>query len=475
MMGKRGYFISLIGLLILILGQSVSAHFVCGQVEDSGLNYSASWIKVSTYYSNYPSQKASCQVSPSDNKYCCDPLEITSQTWGIGKKMKAQINDKSSGFYSNEVELVISGEGFDVFPKLNLMEAINTNLENDILILNESSIKFNVTLGEGITNLSYRLYNPNGSDLIEVCSNCAYAEIEIENLSSGTNIINLISGGIPGTFEKNISLYNLDYYVVERKLICEDCEQNSVNSGELLEMNLIFNFSHNVSGVIYDYFPNEWTYLFSGGFFEEFSESHNRIGWYFEGNYLELNYTLIAPNDFITRSYEFFSEINGLKQDSDEINVYLFYNFLSLPKKVKDRLIPRQYSILNRFASPSNALILSTNQSFPKEIAIIPLSDIENVYLYANQGYSPEVHIARKNSHLKFFTNIPPERIDRIFLSFEVNKTKAKKNVSEINLFLLDGEWKQINYTLISEDEKSSIFMSEIDRTGYLELEVKYV
>src|SRR3989338_9040803 len=135
-MGEKRLILVYLSALVfaILLIDFVSANFVCGKVKDVG-EVSASWFDVSVYYPEFPNKKTSCKISPEEGKYCCDPEAIKGVTWKIGKSVNAEIFDFEKGYVAGLVSLIISGEGFDVFPEMQLDKAITVYSPNSSLIL----------------------------------------------------------------------------------------------------------------------------------------------------------------------------------------------------------------------------------------------------------------------------------------------------------------------------------------------------
>src|SRR3989344_3692851 len=126
-------------LAVLLALPLISSHFVCGHVEDSNDNFSASWFSVRVYYSSTPSSYASCDVSPDGNKYCCDATSIPGKTWKIGDLLNAEIVDYDLGYVARPVLITTTGEGYDVFPVMSIVKVINMHSPREKLIFSNSS------------------------------------------------------------------------------------------------------------------------------------------------------------------------------------------------------------------------------------------------------------------------------------------------------------------------------------------------
>jgi len=154
-------------LFFIMVTPLVSANFVCGKVNSVGsvvVNgsqeiISPSWFNVIVYYSEDPSESTSCKVSPADNKYCCDPQDIKGVSWQIGKEVSAEIFDSEKGYVSNKVSLIISGEGYDVFPEMFLEKAVQIHSPASGILLNKTKIFFNISIASRFNKIEYLLDN----------------------------------------------------------------------------------------------------------------------------------------------------------------------------------------------------------------------------------------------------------------------------------------------------------------------------
>ena len=117
-------------LFIILQTKLVLGNFVCGQVEDSEDNMSASWYSVRIFYPSAPNKFTNCQVSPAGNKYCCDTEAISGRSWRIGDVVAAEIFDNETGYVAGQVSVVTTGEGYSVFSvmKFSSFSLLNSNI-----------------------------------------------------------------------------------------------------------------------------------------------------------------------------------------------------------------------------------------------------------------------------------------------------------------------------------------------------------
>src|SRR3989339_553798 len=111
-----------------LVNVNILTNFVCGIVENSDDGMSGAWFNTRLFYENYSSNFLNCQVSPKENKYCCDTDSIYPQnTWKVGKKTFARVYDFKTGYFADEVNVITTGKAYDVFPNLKLKKAIKVN------------------------------------------------------------------------------------------------------------------------------------------------------------------------------------------------------------------------------------------------------------------------------------------------------------------------------------------------------------
>lgn len=465
---KRGI-LFLFGIILLILSLDlVSANFVCGKLNSEGI--SPSWFDVEIYYSENTSAIGSCKVSPQEGKYCCDPFEIEEVNWKVGKEINAHIYD--DGYVAGPVSLTISGEGFDVFPDMNLDKVIEFNSPNQSIFVNVSEINFNISSSESYNNLRYELYNTNGIYKGEVCQGCNEALFNVSNLTKGTNVISIVATNGNGQFlTENKTFFVLDYIDFSREISCERCVRNFVYSGEDVNVNVILKTSHNVSGFLIDYFPADWT--FNNSFDENleigsYSESHNMIKWYMQGSNIQKNYVLTSPDIIFTRKYYLQSSFENYFSEENELILYRFYRFLSIPKKLLLREIKVNYEINVSQIGPSTPLVMDFEDNDIVQLAIYPNKELEDVKasIFKNSFF----RYRGADSNFMIYSSIPDYYIDNLLIKYKVSKpSREGYGIINSSLYFYDiSAEKWISYPVeqITENENYVYFASEVDNKG---------
>ncbi len=98
-----------------------AAHFVCGEVENAADGTDPGWRNVKAYYENDSDNHASCQISPENNRYCCDAESIPGHSWQPGDIIFAEVIDDLDGYHSSYVSAQTTDGGFDVLPEMTLI------------------------------------------------------------------------------------------------------------------------------------------------------------------------------------------------------------------------------------------------------------------------------------------------------------------------------------------------------------------
>src|SRR3989339_604847 len=182
-------FILFFGILILF-SFNINANFVCGIVENSDDGMSGAWFNTRLFYENYSSNFLNCQVSPKENKYCCDADSIYPQnTWKVGKKVFARVYDFNTGYFADEVNVITTGRAYDIFPNLKLKKAIKVNDPvSRVIISKENNLSLNLSFCEPYNLIEIRDEN----SLLFNCDNCTFFNDSL-NLSFGENKINVFA------------------------------------------------------------------------------------------------------------------------------------------------------------------------------------------------------------------------------------------------------------------------------------------
>lgn len=411
-------------LMFLFSLSFVSSNFVCGTVNNHE-GISPAWTNVIVYFEENISDFTDCKINP-ENKFCCDLENISSVEFGVGKKVFAEVFDKEKGIVGGPVSLYLTDTGYDVFPDMELEKAITPSLSEENLFINQSSISINLSLAENYNNLKYELTSSEGHLEEQVCNDCNNFEFLLP-LFKGRNELVLISNSTREISE-NIVIYNLDYFNFNVEFSCDKCKLKKrffyIPSEEEIKVTFSFNTSHNISGDFMIYFPYQWTLLNESDVLklQDFSHTHkgfreqiiNKKGF-------SIDYLVKSPRTFIKQDYLFYQKLNE-------------YESLTKARIFKIKLIPfrkvnsfeKNYSdyVLEQRASPDEPIVLNSNESYLKLVAIFPKKEVINSYSDLDFNLKKSKTKIKKESSFKILTTIPQRDIDRIFLVFRAEKDK---------------------------------------------------
>ena len=240
-------FILFFGILILF-SFNINANFVCGIVENSDDGMSGAWFNTRLFYENYSSNFLNCQVSPKENKYCCDADSIYPQnTWKVGKKVFARVYDFNTGYFA-----------YDIFPNLKLKKAIKVNDPvSRVIISKENNLSLNLSFSEPYNLIEIRDEN----SLLFNCDNCTFFNDSL-NLSFGENKINVFAKKINNeSFQEVINVALIEDFDFERSFDCGECKKK-IRGAQNVTMSLALNLSNDVDGVLLkEYVPIEWSIM----------------------------------------------------------------------------------------------------------------------------------------------------------------------------------------------------------------------
>ncbi len=490
-MEKRGGGLIVAALLIAILvAETASANFVCGKVAPSEDGVSPSWFDVIVYYTDFPDEVTTCKISPADNKYCCDPLQIKSVSWKIGRNISAEIFDLEKGYVAGPVSLIISGEGYDVFPEMQLEKALKIHSPDSGIYINESSVLLNVSVASRFNEIRYSLKKIDDSgnfslDNELICSNCTEGIATLENLDFGKYslevfAINTNSENI--SERKNFSL--LEYVELEREINCDAlyskkkdlCEKGFVFSGQKVNITLILKMSHEASGVLEEYFPSDWIYDGSqDGVVEDFSDSHRVIKWNVDGKEVKKSYSLTAPETFFAKKYYFQSRFESFLSEKEKIVVFRFYRIFPFPKKFLDKEMFKLYEVFYESASREHPVVMNIagNDSSIVEIAIFPATPVKKVHAFFHRN--SKVKLKKAEKPFAIVSSIPDSKIDKILIRYRVKKTGgSEKDYLNSTLFHYEinsyvqkkGKWVALQTKKYSEDNIYIYYEAYSDKKG---------
>ena len=210
---------------------AVSAHFVCGQVLNSPDNVSAAWMPVNVFYPATPAKFTTCQVSPQGDKYCCDTeaKNLTDpsgfqmgKAWTIGSVVSADVYSPSTGYSAGPVSLTTTGNGYDLFPDMQMQKVISIYSPNASLIIsNDTEISLNATFVSPYNNVI--LYNGTSDQVL--CPNCSnfFGNVSAQG---GMNYWTIYanSGSGAGAFSQNLSFALLKSIDAKQTAECRGCK-----------------------------------------------------------------------------------------------------------------------------------------------------------------------------------------------------------------------------------------------------------
>jgi hypothetical protein len=439
---KRVFIISL--FLIILEISLASASFACGYVNDSE-KLSASWIEVMVYYDENPSDSVICKTSP-ENKFCCDLEQITSVTWETGKMVHAEVFNPELGYVAGPVSLFVTGEGYDVFPDMELKKAINFKQPLKTILVNDSEVFFNLSLGGNYNNLKYKLGSKPEQG---VCEDCSEPGFYIPNLEKGENEIELIAYNdvLGKNVSENFRVYSLDYLNILDSFECTKCKtiRNKVYvpSSSDVDLKLTLNASHNISGILNIYIPVDWSSE-DDLLLEDYSPTHDKLKWKInDSSIASITIPLISSKIWFKRRDVFKYEISDfLKQRT----VYIYRLTRIFPFSRHSSFTEDLYfeNSLDEIASPIEPLILDSNEEIFEVVAIYPTENLENAHAYII--YKERRFFGRKYINFNLISNIPNTRIDKILFRFKIPKGKnfnfykVKESVA-LNEYNQDSEY----------------------------------
>ncbi|MFH1290478.1 MAG: hypothetical protein ABIH92_03655 [Nanoarchaeota archaeon] len=476
---KKGYatWILLAVLVTFVFAHGVRANFVCGEIRDEE-DVLASWFDVSVYYTEAPEFYTSCKVSPEENKYCCDPNGIDDVNWEIGKEVGARVFER--GYVAGPVSLVISGEGYDVFPEMQLKKVIKVHQPNSSVYLKAEEIFVNVSVIEEYGNLRYvlKLYG-NVVQEGEICTGCTHGEFYLEDLKFGQYELEVIAWNDEEEEVLESKIFSLlEYINFGRNIECERCRKNYVYSGSVVNMTVIMETSHRVSGVLTDHFPADWVYLetesFESGSVSEMSSTHNSISWDIEGSSAKRTYKLKAPKVLFPRRYFFQLDFDSYLGELDEVIVYRFFRFFSFPKKYLRELPEMNYFSKYSMISPANALVMNLEDEDLDLVALFPTRTLEDVHAFVHKK-SP-VRMRKTNKHFVIGSNVDDSDIGRILIRFKVEKPSTKKRIKSVGLFwydVVEDSWQELESLQYAEDEEHFYYEANAEAKGAFAIKVE--
>ena len=448
-MFKDKMFLGIFGIIflfMLFLSPLVSAKFVCGVVDDA-YDVSANWESVRIFYEGVEDY-AYCDVSPSDNKYCCDMDEIESKSWKIGDEVFSEVLNLESGYFALPVSIVLTGEGYDIFPELDLTKAIDIFSPVKSVIFSNDSFLL-------IANFSspYNYVELEKNDERDVlCLNCSFLNKSIE-LNFGFNELTLISSFNNNSFFENLDLWVVGSYDFERDFFCDDCS-GGVKQGSVVNMSLNLNVSEDLRDVYFiEYVPAEWEILETDGEIREHGLDSNIIVWNFTGSQGSFNYKVQAPESgFFPNNYVFKSELGGSVLAEDDILVYEFVKIFSSSggggrsnkeKRKKFKEIDKNMPI-----------VIKDYKKNIEKIVVIPKKELNAVEIALVDIDNPK-DISNIIDSFGLDADFQVEDIDKVYIEFKVRRFFHWGNrYKGVKAYTIDKNLEGVDLEMYKEDEQ---------------------
>lgn len=466
----RGVFQVVFVFIFIFILPFVSGNFVCGQVLDPG-NLSSSWLKVSVFYYENPGKTTNCSVSPEENKYCCDPLDIKEVSWRAGKVVGARILDLEHGLIAGPVNLTITGEGFDIFPRMNLQHIYTIHGPNTTLLFNTNRVFVNVSAVAPFTRINYRVVSSDGIVNGEVCPDCTHAEFFLENISYGAHELRLFfsNGSDVVVYSTNISL--VQWASVERKISCPKCKGNILPADTNVNVSVKYSFSHPVVGQVGEGVPSSW--LTNSAVLLD--SEHEQFYFPIDASSIVINYTLKTPALILPQRYLFYSSFDSISLGNQSYLVLRWpwmklFAFLSGSQSgvQMNPLMKKTFHDV----SPSTPIVLYPMTDFISDIVIFPNASYDTV------GVRFFTQVPKKANHDGYLfyldTTIPSEGVSNVLLHFKVRKPKSGKfNLDTFSLYHFSDEWGEIELRVYKEDSQYVYLEGSAEDTGAFALVTK--
>ena len=461
---KEGFFGVFFVVFLLLFSSSVSANFVCGKVN-APAGYSSGWVNVIINYVENPSKTTSCQVSPENSKFCCDPTEISAVTWAAGKNVTAVINDNVSGFFAFGVNITISGNGYDVFPEMQLLKGVNIDFPSKSIFSNQNKIDFEASSSLVGSNISYVLHTLGGDLNQSLCNGCNSVNFSIYNLSEGRYDLDVFATDGKWGFKDRKTFFIVNNFSYERKITCEGCKGNVVpSSAEIVNISVSANFSVPISGGKFkDFFPSNWQFL-SGGDFQYYSGTQSSVSWEVNGSSFKGSYLLVPPKVFFGRRYTFATALEDLAGRDDYVYLSRFPRlwFFSIPSFFS--YDTSEIESVKYLDTPEGVtLYLGINNSIVNSVQIFTnsTSNVKTVEFSRNTL----LEMTDAEYYFVIGSDIKNEFIQQVQIGLSIPKPKSLE-ITNISLYYRDGlSWKEVNDLTFESDDGNNLIYRAI--TGY--------
>jgi len=406
-------------ILLLLLTSPASAKFICGEVQSTD-SMSPSWFEVKTYLATNENYFSNCQVSPANNRYCCDLDVIKDRTgyqWKSGDIFKTKITDKSSGYFATPKNLTLSGEGYDVAPTLILEKAIRIIQPNTTLTISKSQIPIELNFSQSCTNQT----------------------LSQTNLALGKNIITTLATCNNEIFTENKTFFliqNLTFQKQYSEQFGNNKNKPKIRSDTEGTITLQARLSHEVEGIqLKEYVPSSWeiSNISNNGVAQFSTPQYNVITWQVNGDNFTFSYQIKSPK-IKSRPEEFVFKTQLDKNEINEAKVEV-YKFIPLP------ITPKPY-LGGWCFNPKN---------FSKVSEIFPL-------IFKDKGLTAALYSSQpiEQSAFNLLDFLSTEKFDRQYdylKSYQVqttlNKTEQGKMVFEYEInktFLEENNYKEIGF-----------------------------
>lgn len=451
-------------ILCLFFINFISAHFVCGEVENIN-NISASWMNVKIFYSGLEENYSSCEISPQENKYCCDVENIPGKKWNIGDLVFAKVYDREEGYFSEPVSVITTGEGYDILPKMEFKKFVSFYSPLEKLIFsNESLFLLNVSF-----SFPYDFFEiDKGEGRKLLCENCSNFVGEIEG-DFGKNLINLIISADEDSVEESFELTILEGFEFEKEFFCEKCKNGKANSGQEVEFVLRGNLSGFVEDMeLKEFIPIDWEIIDSGGGeLREYSDSHNLLVWNFSGKDFEKKFKVKSPFIlFFPEKYIFRTSLENEILGESEIIIKKFFGFFPFNNqfKIKNNFNHRVLYPKVDFSTP---LIYFGSKNL-KVVGVYPKQPLENIYFNLEEKqFSEAKNFVKENFNWNikiidsyaFDSNLNLNDIEQIFVRYE-------SKVEQDFFFATCGEFFECEFVKL--DKKGNFYEGYINASSKL-------
>jgi hypothetical protein len=440
-------------ILALMIVHTVSAGFTCGEVLDSDYGDSASWVVVNIY-SNNSKNFAQCQISPAGNKYCCDPEAIPGSSWKVGNVYYSEVYDNLTGYSSGPVSLIVSGQGYDIFPQMKLDKAVKiSNPRQRVIFSNNTSLLLNATFLPPYNFVE--IVNKDNKSVL--CTNCtSYSQDYIFDFGMNKLTINAINN--ERRFSQDLNFAILESYNFTRDFYCDKCGNSKIRSDKNVSVNLKVNLSDEIEGFeLKEYIPADWKIIDSNnGRVSYYDENYNVISWNISGKDIEINYLLKSPKiRLFPLNYEFASELENILLNKSIVKVYRLFPFFSDNRFFNlKQLTQVSYSRIH----PENPIVLSPKNIPIKKVAIFPKNIFYNAKA-AVYSYTPKNKIKNAVGYYLIDTNLNSQNISKVYLEISYNKREINNSLGNISFYSYDNEeWEKVNLSRIRETKEEIVY-----------------